>query len=91
MVVYAWVLQGFEAEVFTKYGTDGGDVVYARFQSTFLALPLASVVDGKVLVVHGGLSDEKRAGIQTMRRIHVRDVLCLAVRLHVCRCALQSV
>lgn len=42
---------GFENEVLSKYSAE----VFEAFQEVFLQLPLAHVVNGRVLVIHGGL------------------------------------
>lgn len=48
---------GFRDEVLYKYGRfDGtGAIVYEKFARLFAKLPLASVLDKKVFIVHGGL------------------------------------
>lgn len=50
---------GFAGEVLTKYGEEA----YAAFQKLFDLLPLAHVVGGRVLVVHGGLPRSKDVGL----------------------------
>lgn len=50
---------GFAGEVLTKYGEEA----YAAFQKLFDLLPLAHVVGGSVLVVHGGLPRCKGVGL----------------------------
>lgn len=48
---------GFYDEVLNKYGRFGtGPMIYEKFARIFARLPLASVIDGQVFVVHGGLS-----------------------------------
>mmetsp|Transcript_53312 Transcript_53312/g.165619 ORF Transcript_53312/g.165619 Transcript_53312/m.165619 type:complete len:473 (+) Transcript_53312:45-1463(+) len=50
---------GFAGEVLTKYGEEA----YAAFQRMFDHLPLAHVVNGDVLVVHGGLPRKPGIGL----------------------------
>eukprot|EP00887_Chlorella_sp_A99_P002192 scaffold21.g2192.t1 len=53
---YCSVVYGFQAEVQAKYGRDkDGQAVQAACQQLFAQLPLAAVVAGRVLVLHGGL------------------------------------
>lgn len=47
------MLNGFEKECMQKYGDD----MHERFVSTFAWLPLGTIVNGKVFVVHGGVDD----------------------------------
>lgn len=37
--------------------TDGREILQL-FQDVFSLLPVATVIDGKVLIVHGGISDQ---------------------------------
>ena len=48
------VRNGFEHECAQKYDGD----MHERFVATFAWLPLGTVVNGKVLVVHGGVDDD---------------------------------
>jgi len=56
---------GFMSEVFTKYPREEAKLLYERFQSTFLALPLASVVDEKVR--RGGVGAGRHGGHRSKR------------------------
>lgn len=48
---------GFYEEVLRKYGRQGtGQMIYEKFGRIFARLPLASVIDNQIFVVHGGLS-----------------------------------
>ncbi|XP_034050571.1 serine/threonine-protein phosphatase with EF-hands 1 [Thalassophryne amazonica] len=47
---------GFAKEVMHKYKTHG-DEILQLFQDVFSLLPVAAVIDGKILIVHGGISD----------------------------------
>ncbi|CAJ1360070.1 unnamed protein product, partial [Effrenium voratum] len=48
---------GFYDEVLRKYGRHGiGPMIYEKFGRIFARLPLASVIDNQIFVVHGGLS-----------------------------------
>ncbi|XP_071389718.1 serine/threonine-protein phosphatase with EF-hands 1 [Centroberyx affinis] len=48
---------GFTKEVMQKYKTHGRKILQL-FQDVFSLLPVATVIDGKVLIVHGGISDQ---------------------------------
>ncbi|XP_017295957.1 serine/threonine-protein phosphatase with EF-hands 1 isoform X2 [Kryptolebias marmoratus] len=48
---------GFTKEVMQKYRTHGREILQL-FQEVFSLLPIATVIDGKVLIVHGGISDQ---------------------------------
>ncbi|KAG2278264.1 hypothetical protein Bca52824_060819 [Brassica carinata] len=51
---YCTSMYGFEKEVLTKYG-DKGKHVYRKCLGCFEALPLASIIAGRVYTAHGGL------------------------------------
>ncbi|KAJ2535807.1 Palmitoyl-protein thioesterase 1, partial [Coemansia sp. RSA 1933] len=53
-------LYGFEGEVHHKYATQGKRV-FALFQETFEALPVAHLIQEKIFVVHGGLYSRETA------------------------------
>ena len=46
---------GFVDEVLTKYGSDYREKIFWGFQRAFKALPLCTVLSGRVFVCHGGL------------------------------------
>uniref|UniRef100_A0A8D3CQ96 Serine/threonine-protein phosphatase with EF-hands n=1 Tax=Scophthalmus maximus TaxID=52904 RepID=A0A8D3CQ96_SCOMX len=48
---------GFTKEVMQKYKTHGHEMLQL-FQDIFSLLPVATVIDGKILIVHGGISDQ---------------------------------
>ncbi|XP_055010687.1 serine/threonine-protein phosphatase with EF-hands 1 [Boleophthalmus pectinirostris] len=48
---------GFTKEVMQKYKIHGREILQL-FQDVFSLLPLATVIDGKILIVHGGISDQ---------------------------------
>ncbi|XP_034077168.1 serine/threonine-protein phosphatase with EF-hands 1 [Gymnodraco acuticeps] len=48
---------GFTREVMQKYKTHGREILQL-FQDVFSLLPVATVIDGKILIVHGGISDQ---------------------------------
>jgi len=47
---------GFEEECNRKLG-EHGPLVFSNFQKAFAQLPLACLIDNKILVVHGGIGD----------------------------------
>lgn len=87
---------GFRQEVREKY-RDASHVdpgrgvrVYETFMETFLALPIASVIQDKVFVVHGGLCEEKGVTIARINEIDVSVCLLCVLsrvwRVHGARC-----
>lgn len=58
-------MYGFDGEVKHKYEEQMADL----FHEVFHWLPLAHLINGKVLVVHGGLTDDKTATLDDIRRI----------------------
>ena len=78
------LVQGFMAEVLSKYRGAGehsgrGPRVYGLFESIFESLPIATVVDDKIFVMHGGLFRRKGvrlshiAAVKRRRSIPVRS------------------
>lgn len=65
---------GFYDEVLGKYGREGtGAMVYEKFARIFARLPLASIVDNQIFVVHGGLSRGAAGGfLRLLRSCRVR-------------------
>ncbi|KAJ9522034.1 hypothetical protein QJQ45_005077 [Haematococcus lacustris] len=58
-------IYGFEGEVKAKYNSTMAEV----FRETFCWMPLAYVLNGKVLVVHGGLFSKDGATLDDIRKI----------------------
>uniref|UniRef100_A0A8R1EM07 SER_THR_PHOSPHATASE domain-containing protein n=1 Tax=Caenorhabditis japonica TaxID=281687 RepID=A0A8R1EM07_CAEJA len=48
---------GFKDECLMKFGPSEGVQVFDRFNEVFSWLPLACLVGGKILCMHGGISD----------------------------------
>uniref|UniRef100_A0A8C9WZB0 Serine/threonine-protein phosphatase n=1 Tax=Sander lucioperca TaxID=283035 RepID=A0A8C9WZB0_SANLU len=48
---------GFTKEVMQKHKAHGREILQL-FQDVFSLLPVATVIDGKILIVHGGISDQ---------------------------------
>uniref|UniRef100_A0A3Q2NUM2 Serine/threonine-protein phosphatase with EF-hands n=1 Tax=Fundulus heteroclitus TaxID=8078 RepID=A0A3Q2NUM2_FUNHE len=73
---------GFTKEVLTKYKIHGKRIL-KLLQKIFSWLPLASVIDQKVLVLHGGISDSTDLGVlakanrHNVRNTHARYVSAL--------------
>ncbi|GBG69023.1 hypothetical protein CBR_g3721 [Chara braunii] len=58
-------IYGFDGEVKAKFDATMSDL----FQEVFCALPLANVLNGKVIVVHGGLFSQDGVTLQDIRNI----------------------
>ncbi|XP_055500728.1 serine/threonine-protein phosphatase with EF-hands 1 isoform X2 [Leucoraja erinacea] len=66
---------GFKKEVLRKYRLQGQKVLQA-FQDVFRWLPLATIIDSRVLVVHGGISDTTDLGfLASLQRHRIADIL----------------
>eukprot|EP00929_Paragymnodinium_shiwhaense_P013048 TRINITY_DN120905_c0_g1_i1.p1 TRINITY_DN120905_c0_g1~~TRINITY_DN120905_c0_g1_i1.p1 ORF type:complete len:776 (+),score=195.05 TRINITY_DN120905_c0_g1_i1:216-2543(+) len=52
-------LYGFEDECLSRLGNNFGKKVFEIIQTTFEHLPIAAKIDGKILVVHGGIGRGK--------------------------------
>ncbi|XP_019133645.1 serine/threonine-protein phosphatase with EF-hands 1 [Larimichthys crocea] len=66
---------GFTKEVMQKYKTHGREILQL-FQDVFSLLPVATVIDGKVLIVHGGISDQTDLDfLSTIERHKVKSAL----------------
>ncbi|KAI8059538.1 Metallo-dependent phosphatase-like protein [Gongronella butleri] len=57
---------GFEGEVKAKYS----ELMFKLFSETFNALPLAHVIEHKILVVHGGLFSRDDVTLDDIRKIN---------------------
>ena len=56
----------FKQEVLTKYDHD----VYERLMDSFNCMPIAAIVDERILAVHGGISQELITdGLQAIEKI----------------------
>eukprot|EP00927_Polykrikos_kofoidii_P011766 TRINITY_DN15025_c0_g1_i1.p1 TRINITY_DN15025_c0_g1~~TRINITY_DN15025_c0_g1_i1.p1 ORF type:complete len:1246 (+),score=230.84 TRINITY_DN15025_c0_g1_i1:92-3829(+) len=63
---------GFYTEVLEKYGGTVGGLIYDQLQAIYALLPLATIVNEAVFVVHGGLSrHEDFLGL--LRTVHHRQ------------------
>jgi len=58
-------LYGFKGEVLHKYDFR----LWRLFEESFNALPLAHVLQGKILVVHGGLFSDRNVTLDHLRRV----------------------
>ncbi|XP_072900708.1 serine/threonine-protein phosphatase with EF-hands 1 isoform X4 [Hemitrygon akajei] len=66
---------GFQKEVLRKYKTQGKRILQL-VQDVFRWLPLATVIDSKVLVIHGGISDTTDLDfLASIERQRIADVL----------------
>ncbi|KAI5088864.1 serine/threonine-protein phosphatase with EF-hands 1 [Silurus meridionalis] len=79
---------GFTKEVMQKYKTHGREILQL-LQDVFSLLPIATVIDNKVLIVHGGISDETDLDfLSSVERHKVKSALqlpkCSLDHIHVC-------
>ncbi|CAL8246325.1 unnamed protein product [Lota lota] len=75
---------GFTKEVMQKYKTHGREILQL-FQDVFSLLPIATVIDSKVLIVHGGISDQTDLDfLNSIERHKVKSALRLP------RCSLEQ-
>ncbi|XP_072237379.1 serine/threonine-protein phosphatase with EF-hands 1 [Leuresthes tenuis] len=66
---------GFTKEVMQKYKTHGREILQL-FKDVFSLLPVATVIDGKILIVHGGISDQTDLDfLSTIERHKVKSAL----------------
>uniref|UniRef100_A0A3Q1D1D9 Serine/threonine-protein phosphatase with EF-hands n=1 Tax=Amphiprion ocellaris TaxID=80972 RepID=A0A3Q1D1D9_AMPOC len=66
---------GFTKEVMQKYKTHGQEILQL-FQDVFSLLPVATVIDGKILIVHGGISDQTNLDfLSSIERHKVKSAL----------------
>ncbi|KAM4593689.1 serine/threonine-protein phosphatase with EF-hands 1 isoform 2-T3 [Odontesthes bonariensis] len=66
---------GFTKEVMQKYKIHGREILQL-FQDVFSLLPVATVIDGKILIVHGGISDQTDLDfLSTIERHKVKSAL----------------
>eukprot|EP00758_Cryptobia_borreli_P011390 Tbor_TRINITY_DN5650_c3_g2::TRINITY_DN5650_c3_g2_i4::g.8998::m.8998/K04460/PPP5C; serine/threonine-protein phosphatase 5 len=56
---------GFDVEVTTKYDRN----IFRLIQRCFCALPLATIIDNKIFIVHGGLPRRKGCTINDLQRV----------------------
>ncbi|XP_051532102.1 serine/threonine-protein phosphatase with EF-hands 1-like isoform X2 [Myxocyprinus asiaticus] len=71
---------GFTREVMQKYKAHGREILQL-VQDVFSLLPLATVIDNKVLIVHGGISDKTDLDfLSTAERHKVKSALRLPKR-----------
>jgi serine/threonine-protein phosphatase 5 len=54
------IMYGFKQEVEAKYGKAAGKTVFSACKQLFKHLPLAALVNGQTLVLHGGLFRKRR-------------------------------
>ena len=57
---------GFEREVKTKFS----EIMFAIFSDTFVTLPLANLINKKILVVHGGLSNKNDTTLDDIKNTY---------------------
>ncbi|XP_030627747.1 serine/threonine-protein phosphatase with EF-hands 1 [Chanos chanos] len=71
---------GFTKEVMQKYKAHGRDILQL-LQDVFSLLPVATVIDNKVLIVHGGISDNTDLDfLSSVERYRVKSALRLPKR-----------
>mmetsp|Transcript_60079 Transcript_60079/g.173238 ORF Transcript_60079/g.173238 Transcript_60079/m.173238 type:complete len:505 (-) Transcript_60079:138-1652(-) len=59
---------GFQRAVFSSFGDEHGPDIFALLGNAFIMLPLASLVQEKIFVVHGGIGDGKWS-IDALRKV----------------------
>ena len=71
-------IYGFEKEILTKYNKD----IYEAFIKLFYSLPLAHVINNKILIIHGGLFSSDDITLNDIRNINrfievpVEGIMC---------------
>ncbi|XP_017550125.2 serine/threonine-protein phosphatase with EF-hands 1 isoform X1 [Pygocentrus nattereri] len=71
---------GFTKEVMQKYKTHGREILQL-LQDVFSLLPIATIIDNKVLIVHGGISDKTDLYfLSSVERHRVKSALRLPKR-----------
>ena len=65
LTLYINKMFGFEAEVLHKYNAE----VMKLFREVFNTLPLAAVIEQKVIVLHGGLFEEPNVSIRDINKL----------------------
>lgn len=64
-------MYGFEGEVLEKYGRD----TFELFNESFKVLPLAHVINTKILVLHGGLFHREGVRLEDIQKLERRKTV----------------
>ena len=60
---------GFQYELLEKYGSVWGPYLHSVFGSLFRILPVATLINDAVLVIHGGVGREPEKQLQRLREL----------------------
>ena len=58
---------GFQYELLEKYGSTWGPALHSLFGQLFSLLPLASVIQSTVVVLHGGVGRNPETQLQSLK------------------------
>ena len=58
---------GFQYELLEKYGSTWGPALHSLFGQLFSLLPLASVIQSTVVVLHGGVGRDPETQLQSLK------------------------
>ena len=68
-------MYGFETEVLAKYGVVDGPRILDAFHHVFAWLPLAALIEDRILCIHGGIGTAENDG-EMMTLDDIQDLHC---------------